>query len=89
MKTMLSIALEYISEKSKDGKNIKFNDIFKEIKANLNDKWVAEAENKNLDFKDLETNKKGELYRLLTVDSRFVHKGNNEWTIRNGFEINK
>ncbi|UUD35058.1 hypothetical protein NPA07_04605 [Mycoplasmopsis caviae] len=89
MKTMLSIVLEYTSEKCQGGKFVKFNDIFKEVRTSLSEKWSVEAATKEIDFKDLEVEKKGELYRLLTVDSRFVHKGNNEWTTRSGFEMDK
>ncbi|VEU75714.1 Uncharacterised protein [Mycoplasmopsis maculosa] len=86
MKTMLDITIEYTLKHCSDGRHVEFNDIFNEIESQLKEKWEIESRTKNIEYSTIRTNKVGELYRLLTVDSRFQRNAKGLWTTRLGFE---
>ncbi|ADR25026.1 DNA-directed RNA polymerase subunit delta [Mycoplasmopsis bovis] len=86
MKTMLDVAIEFLLEKSGGSQYMEFNTIFDEVEAQLKSKWEKEATQKELEYSKIRQNKIGELYRLLTVDSRFERNNQGLWITREGFE---
>lgn len=86
MRTMLDIAVDYGIENCKNSTYVPFENFFEVVEKELRNKWELEAEEKEIAYETLRVNKIGELYRLLTVDSRFVRdKNENQWTTRMGF----
>ncbi|WP_373436250.1 DNA-directed RNA polymerase subunit delta [Metamycoplasma equirhinis] len=74
-KTLVDVAKEILDTKEA----MNFQDIFANVKSQLFDRWRAETSN-NVSDDELLEKKRGELYRLLTIDGRFFHKENGEWT---------
>ncbi|VEU78166.1 DNA-directed RNA polymerase subunit delta [Mycoplasmopsis columbinasalis] len=86
MRTILDIALDYMLASYSSGKYADFTDIFAFVENELGSKWREEAEEKNVSYETISEAKIGELYRLLTVDSRFLKGESNAWTIRPGYK---
>ncbi|EGV00571.1 DNA-directed RNA polymerase subunit delta [Mycoplasmopsis columbina] len=86
MKTILDITLEFAKKHCANGNYVSFNEIFTAVEEELKEKWELEAEVKKETYEKIQVNKIGELYRLLTVDSRFERNANGEWTTRVGFK---
>ncbi|KKB26912.1 hypothetical protein MM26B8_01240 [Mycoplasmopsis meleagridis] len=86
MKTMLDVALAFVKENCSNQNYIAFNEIFNNVESELHEKWEIEAANKNLNYETIQLNKIGELYRLLTVDSRFVRNTEGLWSIKIGYK---
>lgn len=89
MRTMLDITIEYTLKNCSDNNYVEFSDIFNSVENELTLKWHQEAEDKNVPYEQIKMNKIGELYRLLTVDSRFERNSKGLWTTREGFEENE
>ncbi|WP_406617083.1 DNA-directed RNA polymerase subunit delta [Mycoplasmopsis adleri] len=86
MSTMLDLTIEYTLKNCANNKYVEFNKIFDAVEAQLKYKWEQEAREKNVPYDKIRLNKVGELYRLLTVDSRFERNAAGLWTTREGFE---
>lgn len=76
MQTMVDIAFEFLKTREKAN----FADIFDVIETNFQLKWQEESENNKVDYEDIQIRKRGELYKLLTVDARFKYEQNNNWS---------
>lgn len=59
------------------GKNFTFDEIFMQVEKALSSDW---AKRKDIDFDEMLLRKKGETYKLLTVDGSFVR--NDDGTFR-------
>ncbi|WP_029512634.1 DNA-directed RNA polymerase subunit delta [Mycoplasmopsis iners] len=86
MKTMLDIILDYAKVHCNGHVFITFDEFFGSVESELKAKWELEAEEKSLSYEQIRLNKIGELYRLLTVDSRFVRNEQGNWSTRIGFK---
>ncbi|WP_027334920.1 DNA-directed RNA polymerase subunit delta [Mycoplasmopsis felifaucium] len=86
MRTMLDITIDYTLKNCSNNNYVEFNEIFDAVENELRYKWEKEAEEKEVDYSKIRINKIGELYRLLTVDSRFERNSDGLWTTREGFE---
>lgn len=90
MKTMIEITLEYMLEKCAGDKKkdvyLTFDNIFNHVEKELTEKWKIEAATKEKEYLKIRTNKMGELYRILTLDSRFRRSPEGLWTTREGVE---
>ncbi|AJR11897.1 Uncharacterised protein [Mesomycoplasma dispar] len=76
MKTIISIAVNFL----KNREQAHFSDIFLEVQTSLMAKW--ENQLPNLSTEKILTLKRGELYKLLTIDGNFVALGDNNWALR-------
>ncbi|MBG0730507.1 DNA-directed RNA polymerase subunit delta [Mycoplasma sp. 'Moose RK'] len=76
MKTIISIAVEFL----KTRENAHFNDIFLEVQTQLMSKWETQLPKSSPE--KILTLKRGELYKLLTIDGNFVALGDNTWALR-------
>ncbi|MBN4089289.1 hypothetical protein OF364_01420 [Mycoplasma enhydrae] len=74
-KTLLNIAEDILRGR----KSIEFNALFDEIKEILFERWRNETD-PNVNDEQLLLKKRGELYRLLTVDGKFFHNADGTWT---------
>ncbi|MBZ4195284.1 DNA-directed RNA polymerase subunit delta [Mycoplasma tauri] len=86
MSTMLDVTIAYLLEKCANNNYLEFDTIFDEVETHFVEKWKKEALDKGLTYDQIRINKIGELYRLLSVDSRFVRNSKGLWTTREGFE---
>lgn len=67
MKTILSVIKNYMEKTNRD--DLTFEEIFEQVEKELSAEW---AKNTSFDFDDIIINKKGETYKLLTVDGNFI-----------------
>ncbi|TPR54658.1 DNA-directed RNA polymerase subunit delta [Metamycoplasma neophronis] len=74
-KTLVDVAKEVLENHTK----LDFKSLFEGVEAELFPRWRAETSPEISDEKLLE-NKRGELYRLLTIDGRFFHNEDGTWT---------
>ncbi|MHA0297690.1 DNA-directed RNA polymerase subunit delta [Mesomycoplasma ovipneumoniae] len=81
MKTIISIAINFL----KNRESAHFSDIFLEVQVALMSKWENQLPNLSTD--KILTLKRGELYKLLTIDGSFVALGNNYWSLRSDILI--
>ncbi|MCP9306743.1 DNA-directed RNA polymerase subunit delta [Mesomycoplasma ovipneumoniae] len=81
MKTIISIAINFL----KNRESAHFSDIFLEVQIALMSKWENQLPNLSTD--KILTLKRGELYKLLTIDGSFVALGNNYWALRSDILI--
>ncbi|WP_215772399.1 DNA-directed RNA polymerase subunit delta [Mesomycoplasma hyorhinis] len=79
MKTLITAAIEALKLNSQ----LSFNDLFNSILKDFLPKWKEELP--NLSFDEILIRKKGELYKLLTVDGNFTMVGDNVWKLRHNF----
>ncbi|QZE12532.1 DNA-directed RNA polymerase subunit delta [Mycoplasma sp. Ms02] len=80
MKTMLDIALSVVCEDAT--LSFEFDQIFEVVENNLKEHWNNTLVSENQSYDDLRVKKMGELYRLLTVDGRFVRDKDGLWSAR-------
>lgn len=76
METIISIAIEFL----KKHREAAFNEIFLEIQKRLMPKWERQLPNESAE--QILIRKRGELYKLLTIDGSFTPLGENIWTLR-------
>ncbi|WP_337896133.1 DNA-directed RNA polymerase subunit delta [Mesomycoplasma ovipneumoniae] len=81
MKTIISIAINFL----KNRESAHFSDIFLEVQVALMSKWENQLPNLSTD--KILTLKRGELYKLLTIEGSFVALGNNYWALRSDILI--
>ncbi|ENY69726.1 DNA-directed RNA polymerase subunit delta [Mycoplasmopsis arginini] len=74
-KTLLDVAEEILQKKQ----NLDFYTLFNSIQQILFERWRNENDESVSDEQIL-LRKRGELYRLLTVDGRFFHNIDGTWT---------
>ncbi|WP_027120564.1 DNA-directed RNA polymerase subunit delta [Mycoplasmopsis lipofaciens] len=86
MKTMLDIVVEYTLKECSNNYYVEFDKIFNEVETELKNKWMEEADLKGKSYDKIRINKIGELYRLLTVDSRFIRNEEGLWSTRTGLK---
>ncbi|MGP1451541.1 MAG: DNA-directed RNA polymerase subunit delta [Metamycoplasmataceae bacterium] len=86
MKTIIDVAIEVIKEKCANYEYIEFKEIFDIVESELKDLWLEKAEKQGIDYKDILELKMGELYKIMTLDSRFVRNEEGLWTKKRGFE---
>ncbi len=67
MKTILSVIKEFMNKSKRD--DFTFNEIFEQVEKELSAEW---AKNDSQDFDDIIATKKGETYKLLTIDGDFI-----------------
>lgn len=82
MKTLITSAIDALKRNSE----LSFDDLFNMILKDFLPKWKEELP--NLTFEGILIRKKGELYKLLTVDGHFMMVGNNIWKLRHNFVNN-
>ncbi|APJ38189.1 DNA-directed RNA polymerase subunit delta [Mycoplasmopsis pullorum] len=78
MKTMLDIAIDVVVNGTQ--KSYKFDTIFDEIERQLKDYWEENLVTEQQSYEKLRVKKIGELYRLLTVDGRFIRNNDETWS---------
>ncbi|AZG68586.1 DNA-directed RNA polymerase subunit delta [Mycoplasma struthionis] len=74
-KSLVDVAKSILDE----NENLEFATLFEGVKEQLFSRWRDETPEEISDQKMLE-NKRGELYRLLTIDGRFFYNNNGTWT---------
>ena len=72
--SMIDIAKEAIGNSSKT-----FDEIFSTVSKKLLNNWKLEA-GENISENELLEKKRGEFYKLLTIDSRFFRNNDGTWT---------
>ncbi|WP_406616095.1 DNA-directed RNA polymerase subunit delta [Mycoplasmopsis hyopharyngis] len=86
MKTIIDVATEVILERCKNYEFIEFNEIFEVVEKELQELWQQKAENAGIEYSKFVQAKMGELYKIMTIDSRFVRNDQGLWTKKRGFE---
>ncbi|PZV99857.1 DNA-directed RNA polymerase subunit delta [Metamycoplasma auris] len=76
-KTLLDVAQEVLDKRLK----MDFSKLFDQVKKILFDRWREEID-PSVDDETILLKKRGELYRLLTVDGRFFHNSDGTWTTK-------
>ncbi|AHH45115.1 DNA-directed RNA polymerase subunit delta [Mesomycoplasma bovoculi] len=76
METIISIAIDFL----KKYKEATFDEIFIEIQKRLMPKWEKQLPNESAE--QILVRKRGELYKLLTIDGSFTPLGDNLWSLR-------
>ncbi|WP_027123002.1 DNA-directed RNA polymerase subunit delta [Metamycoplasma spumans] len=74
-KTLVDVAKEILL----NHENLRFGELFENVKNELFERWRSEA-SEEIDDEKLLENKRGELYRLMTIDGRFFHNEDGTWT---------
>lgn len=82
MRTMLDIAIDFVYKEEHEGA-FEFNEIFEVVEDELRGYWIQNLVNDDLPYVKLREKKIGELYRLLTVDGRFIRNNNGTWSPSN------
>ncbi|MBW0602678.1 hypothetical protein MADP07_00401 [Mycoplasma anatis] len=82
MRTMLDIAIDFVYNTEHEGA-FDFNEIFDVVEDELRGYWIQNLVNDDLPYVKLRERKIGELYRLLTVDGRFIRNNNGTWSPSN------
>ena len=67
MKTILSVIKEFMNKSKRD--DYTFDEIFEQVEKQLSIEW---AKDNSQDFDEIIINKKGETYKLLTIDGDFI-----------------
>ncbi|TCG10646.1 DNA-directed RNA polymerase subunit delta [Mycoplasma todarodis] len=80
-RTMLDITYEILSEVDKQT----LKQIYAVVAKELKPRWKEEQS--HLSVPEIETNKLGELYKLLTVDGRFLRTKEGSWTLVEKYTI--
>ncbi|MGL4343034.1 MAG: DNA-directed RNA polymerase subunit delta [Metamycoplasmataceae bacterium] len=78
MKTILSIINDVIHKR--EGEEISFEEIYEQVEMHLMDKWKIQFQNSTLD--EIKETKKGEVYKILTVEGSFLRTPEGKWTLR-------
>ena len=73
--TMVDTAKDFLGHQ----KSVEFDAIFDKVKEVLFDSWRAETPTELSDV-EIINKKRGELYKLLTIDSRFFRNNDGTWT---------
>ncbi|QJG66949.1 hypothetical protein [Mycoplasma phocoenae] len=77
--TMLQTALDAFKKIGKD--SLPFESIFDFVWDFFEETWIQTYSDKKLTKEQIMQNKRGELYKLLTIDGNFQHLPNGNWTI--------
>ena len=80
MKTILSVIKEYMQLDKNRGDDFSFEQIFEQVEKALSSEW---AKHKDLDFDEIVNKKKGETYKLLTVDGSFIRNDDGTFRLKN------
>ncbi len=75
IKSMLEVSEGYLRE----NKETTFNQLWIEVAKELKASW--KQRNKTLSVPDIESKKKAELYKLLTLDGKFLRLRNSKWVL--------
>lgn len=78
MKTILDIIKNYMNKSKRD--DFTFDEIFEQVEKELSGEW---AKSINKDFDDILIDKKGETYKLLTIDGGFVRNEDGTFKLKN------
>ena len=76
-KTMLQLAYDHL----KGLEDETFNKLWTVVARELKPYWKEEFKSKNLTMPEIENRKKTELYKLMTIDGRFLKGRANRWTL--------
>lgn len=74
-KSMLEVAEVFL----RTNKETTFNQLWLEISKQLKAHW--KTEDKSISVPELEFKKRGELYKLLTLDGKFLRLRNSKWVL--------
>ena len=77
MKTILSVIKEYMEKEKRD--DFTFEEIFQQVEKNLSADWAKEL---SQDFDEVILIKKGETYKLLTIDGDFVRNDDGTFKLK-------
>ncbi len=77
MKTILSVIKAYMEKSKRD--DFTFDEIFQQVEKELSPEWAKDT---TKDFDDIIANKKGETYKLLTVDGSFIRNDDGTFKLR-------
>lgn len=80
MKSILSIIKDFMKKEGNVGVSFTFDQIFEQVEKALSPEW---AKNKNIDFDEMVLNKKGETYKLLTIDGSFIRNDDGSFYLKN------
>lgn len=79
MKTIISVIHEYMSISLKQKSSHTFDEIFEQVEKQLSQQW---AKDNSKDLDDIILNKKGETYKLLTIDGSFVRNDDGTFSLK-------
>lgn len=79
MKTILSVIKDFMSQTKNKDNSFSFDELFEQVEKNLSPEWAKQSE---IDFDDMISKKKGETYKLLTIDGSFVRNDDGTFKLR-------
>lgn len=79
MRTILSVIKDFMKSDKNIGDDLTFDQIFEQVEKALSSEW---AKHKDLDFDEIVNKKKGETYKLLTVDGSFIRNDDGTFKLK-------
>lgn len=68
-----------MSEENNKDSDFTFEQLFEQVEKELSPEW---AKNNTIDFDEIVNNKRGETYKLLTVDGSFIRNDDGTFKLR-------
>lgn len=78
MKTIVSVIIDFMKKTKRN--DLTFDEIFNQVEKELSGEWAKDT---TQDFDDIILNKKGETYKLLTIDGDFVRNDDGTFKLKN------
>ena len=78
MKTIVSVIIDFMTKTKRN--DLTFDEIFNQVEKELSAEWAKDT---TQDFDDIILNKKGETYKLLTIDGDFVRNDDGTFKLKN------
>lgn len=79
--TILNIINSFFNDEENKERVFTFQEIFEKVEQTLKDEW-NKNNNKSLNKEQMTENKMGEIYKLLTIDGRFIRHEDGTWSKR-------
>lgn len=79
MKTILSVIKEFMLKDKNKGDSFSFDTLFDQVEKELSHEWAKQTD---IDFDDMLLKKKGETYKLLTIDGSFIRNDDGTFKLR-------
>lgn len=79
MKTILSVIKEFMRLDQNVGNDFTFDELFEQVEKTFSSEWAKQTD---MDFDEIINKKKGETYKLLTVDGSFVRNDDGTFKLK-------
>lgn len=79
MKSILSVIKKFMLEDKNQGESFSFDTLFEQVEKALSPEW---AKRNDIDFDEIILKKKGETYKLLTIDGSFIRNDDGSFKLK-------